>query len=586
MSTNSNNLEKLKERLLVTQGNCKIYLEYLQKIYSKAINVTQECKSSFLTRLDGNLFKLKGTHEKLRKQLDDTGILVQQVQQKHQLLLNNMQTSLQKMTVTRENLLSILEILKKIPVSSKLLQSSSFPNDIPGTNVMNNVFSLPTSSTAETSTTFPPSNVLQNAIKMDSSLAGKTLYDFVNVESLGNVLQQSEHEIAELKKLFENSLSPLLEKLLEDYKGTTNNVSKLTSYLQLTPPSITSVNIDTVESLLIPIPKNKTTGKSIEDKKKEEKKNIDLFNAEEIKKIGEIVLMTASVHDKIQFILSNQSMLLTLLPSSSSSTGPSSPGTSAVIPTLLGGDSPTKGNVLAYPLSPSSSSMLTTSSLHQVDGTEEYEKQFQSAKKYEEKVIRWFDRIQENCNKVEKQYKQLGTYNQLAQICQSSLEEITLLIPSKMEQIDSIDGFFQDQTQKSRILFDETMSDLTEWYQFFVKAYDALLLEFDRRMSEKLKMERFVQEVQQRLRDGYQEELEKRKKFHQEFGSYLPSSLYANIAELPVIYQVIPVREEDNANFEILGNMNNDKQQQQNKQQESMFMMDDTHQNSSKDPTI
>jgi DNA repair ATPase RecN len=120
-------------------------------------------------------------------------------------------------------------------------------------------------------------NDLQKSSRSSTSLVKKTLYDFVNIDSVNAILNQAEIELKEMKNI-ENLGKTILNAVEEQYNDITKSSNKLTQDMEKVNKN--PINIDPKE-----------------------------MNQIEIRAIGKIVLEIAGHHDRIQHILDNPTLI-------------------------------------------------------------------------------------------------------------------------------------------------------------------------------------------------------------------------------------------------------------------------------------
>lgn len=140
--------------------------------------------------------------------------------------------------------------------------------------------------------------------------------------------------------------------------------------------------------------------------------------------------------------------------------------------------------------------------------------------------------ISNKCLLVEEQY-QNGTkfYNEVIE----TLDAVESFIPEmkkRFSQYDNLSNMLDEWKNKPEVnqLYKE-ICDLTTWYKFFPIAYDSLLLELHRRQEIIVQHQKRIQEMQEELYKMYETENEKRQEFFEEFGQYLPSTIFPGVLE-------------------------------------------------------
>ncbi|KAI1625356.1 autophagy-like protein 17 [Exophiala viscosa] len=77
------------------------------------------------------------------------------------------------------------------------------------------------------------------------------------------------------------------------------------------------------------------------------------------------------------------------------------------------------------------------------------------------------------------------------------------------------------------------MEDLCDSYSNFLRAYDGLIVEVDRRRTAKKQMERIVSSAHAQLEDLYEQDRQLRLKFRADLGEFLPGDIWGGVDALP-----------------------------------------------------
>ncbi|KAA8904403.1 autophagy-related protein 17 [Sphaerosporella brunnea] len=80
----------------------------------------------------------------------------------------------------------------------------------------------------------------------------------------------------------------------------------------------------------------------------------------------------------------------------------------------------------------------------------------------------------------------------------------------------------------------EELWRLGEFYEGFVSAYDAMIIEVGRRKGVAVHMDAVVKEAQKKLKAIYEEDLQCREAFKEDYGEFLPADLWQGVNDPPV----------------------------------------------------
>ncbi|CAG8495921.1 4140_t:CDS:10 [Ambispora gerdemannii] len=133
-------------------------------------------------------------------------------------------------------------------------------------------------------------------------------------------------------------------------------------------------------------------------------------------------------------------------------------------------------------------------------------------------------------------------------IYNASLEEATKLFhelenfSSRMEdivgEIKAIEADFEKGKSMVERLIEE-LWNLIGWYEEFLKSYDYMILEIDRRHEVREIHEKLAEEYLAKLENLYIEEAQNRDLFFQKHGRYLPMDLCPPLTEPPIRFEII-----------------------------------------------
>ncbi|CAG8461731.1 665_t:CDS:10 [Ambispora leptoticha] len=135
-----------------------------------------------------------------------------------------------------------------------------------------------------------------------------------------------------------------------------------------------------------------------------------------------------------------------------------------------------------------------------------------------------------------------------SRIYDASLEEATKIFhelenfSSNMEdivgEIKAIEADFEKRKGMVERLIEESWN-LIGWYEEFLKSYDYMLLEIDRRNEVREMHEKLAEEYLSKLENLYIEEAQNRDTFFQKHGRYLPIDLCPPLTEPPIRFEII-----------------------------------------------
>ncbi|KAI4132010.1 MAG: hypothetical protein LQ347_002734 [Umbilicaria vellea] len=87
----------------------------------------------------------------------------------------------------------------------------------------------------------------------------------------------------------------------------------------------------------------------------------------------------------------------------------------------------------------------------------------------------------------------------------------------------------------------DQLEGMREFYDGFLRAYDNLIIEIDRRKSMQGKMEKAVEDAMTKIEKLYEEDSRKRDAFKEEQGDFLPVDIWPGLTAVPARYEIVPV---------------------------------------------
>lgn len=100
---------------------------------------------------------------------------------------------------------------------------------------------------------------------------------------------------------------------------------------------------------------------------------------------------------------------------------------------------------------------------------------------------------------------------------------------------------------EEKLNIQERMDDLEgmrEFYDGFLRAYDNLIIEIDRRKMMQGKMEKVVEDAMAKIERLHEEDARKRDAFKEEQGDFLPIDIWPGLTAVPVRYEIVPVNKD------------------------------------------
>lgn len=96
------------------------------------------------------------------------------------------------------------------------------------------------------------------------------------------------------------------------------------------------------------------------------------------------------------------------------------------------------------------------------------------------------------------------------------------------------DGYFRAMEERLDELW-----QLGDFYEGFMGAYDAMVIEVGRRKGVAARMDAIVKETMKKLQGLYEDDLAERESFKEEQGDHLPMDIWSGIMDLPIRYSVV-----------------------------------------------
>ncbi|OLL26316.1 Autophagy-related protein 17 [Neolecta irregularis DAH-3] len=136
-------------------------------------------------------------------------------------------------------------------------------------------------------------------------------------------------------------------------------------------------------------------------------------------------------------------------------------------------------------------------------------------------------------------------YDEIEMISRKANDAVTLLeqfgsqvLSRHLAQLDQFQAILNEQNSQIEKAQEE-MSRLADYYRDFTSAYDALILEIERRQNMKAKMEKVVKDALATLEAMHDDELHMREQFREERGDFLPSNIWPGISDPPTQYEIV-----------------------------------------------
>ncbi|KAA6411675.1 MAG: hypothetical protein FRX48_04956 [Lasallia pustulata] len=87
----------------------------------------------------------------------------------------------------------------------------------------------------------------------------------------------------------------------------------------------------------------------------------------------------------------------------------------------------------------------------------------------------------------------------------------------------------------------DELEGMREFYDGFLRAYDNLIIEIDRRKMMQGKMEKVIEDAMAKIERLHEEDAKKRDAFKEEQGDFLPIDIWPGLTAVPVRYEIVPV---------------------------------------------
>ena len=144
------------------------------------------------------------------------------------------------------------------------------------------------------------------------------------------------------------------------------------------------------------------------------------------------------------------------------------------------------------------------------------------------------------CDQITKVLDSLREDNTLLVQAASTLGMLSQDLPRYINASSTFQSKWEEQKGRISDNLDE-MSGIRNIYEGFLRAYDGLVLEIGRRHSVQKKIEKVVGEVMARLDQLAKADLGERSAFEKEHGEFLPSDLWAGLAQDHLRFEIHPV---------------------------------------------
>mmetsp|Transcript_52360 Transcript_52360/g.131540 ORF Transcript_52360/g.131540 Transcript_52360/m.131540 type:complete len:491 (-) Transcript_52360:66-1538(-) len=112
-------------------------------------------------------------------------------------------------------------------------------------------------------------------------------------------------------------------------------------------------------------------------------------------------------------------------------------------------------------------------------------------------------------------------------------------IKQKLNRLDELEVLFDQRRADARFVFDELLN-LVTWYDLFCTAHQEMIFEILRRHKELARQQQLVDSFAAELEAMHRDEAQKRSHFYEFYGRYLPASLCPAIMEPAPHYQIVP----------------------------------------------
>ncbi|KAL9650735.1 hypothetical protein ABK040_001789 [Willaertia magna] len=440
---NSVNEQQIKEKLQQLIKDAKIYAKKAEQLLLEAKRKEQEY-GLLCSRYSGTQQKLQILFSEIQKQLGVVKRLVLTLRHKNKILLSDISQYKTFQETSLMELGQVLETLKRKALHSQL-------------------------------------SISQGKQQLLRSTEKKSLFDFVNIESVTQLQQQACTELKRIT-LIERKGNEILQdvdlqfddvqrnsELLMNLTGKTDSITTSTNDEQMVQSSNDNspqLNINFLQNL---------TENAISD-------DMNL-NQQDIFSMTNIVLEIAGHNDRLQHLL----------------------------------------NPVFY-------SSIDFDDLEQKNN---------NLRNYISKLENHFEIITNNYYNVNQKYQKFSEFYRLSITCYKQLEQLSPTIPQKVVELDELQTTFHQHKMDSLSTFEE-IRELTVWYTFFVTSYDKMLLEIDRRRKVIKQTQEIIDEFRQKIDQIYIEEEQKRQQFFKDYGEYLPGSLCPSILESTVKFQIVP----------------------------------------------
>lgn len=432
----------VQDKLIQNIRVAKQALDESEQILAQINKLDKKCVEEHLKKYFPLQKRFNVAYEEIQKQLGVIKRLVLSLRSKNSNLLDAIENTRKNQESTINSLRDILNLLKEKKLNHHLvlLSTQIQPENLDFSGISQKRRSIPTEK--------------------------KTLYDFVNIDSVNSIQQQAENELNEMKNI-ESLGKTILKSVDEQYDDIMKGSEKLMNDMR-------DVN----------------TNNPVQDLTEPKELNI-----KEIREAGTIVLEVAGHYDRIQHILNNPNLMSSV-------------------------------------------------------DIKDIEEKTKTLPALVERIKELYKNVYAKCKRVEDNYKKFQEYYNSALRVYSELEKMSPLIPDKLLQIDELQSVFHQRVASCQLMFEE-IADLSKWYMLFYMSYDRMLLEVYRRQKEYERQQKIIEEMNKTLNSMYIEECQKRQRFYEEFGRYLPATLYPPIMEPAIKYTLTPSHQKSPQTFTI-----------------------------------